>query len=76
MRYKNGFGTLKVESISDLKYGEYMCTQCKKVIDKREDIVPNNRGQSIAINSINFCSEWCRKENRNAYDGIVCSIFK
>lgn len=76
MRYKNGFGTLKVESIADLKYGEYMCTQCQKVIEKQEDVIPNDRGQSITKHSIIFCSKRCRKENRNAYDRIMCSIFK
>lgn len=70
MRYTDGFGVLKADELSDLKYGEYKCTECNKVI-KKEDIVPNDNGQSITTNSINFCSVRCRKENRNGYDERV-----
>jgi hypothetical protein len=74
MRYTDGYGTLKADELSDLKYGEYKCTQCNKIIKKREDVIPNDKGQYITTNSINFCSGICRKENRRAYDRSVSYI--
>lgn len=70
MRYINGLNQTIATELSDLKYGEYRCTECNKVII-REEIIPNNRGQSITTNSINFCSIRCRSENRNCYDRMV-----
>jgi hypothetical protein len=70
MRYINGFGVTIATEQSDLKYGEYRCTECNKVIT-REQVIPNDRGQSITVNSINFCSSKCRSENRNGYDDII-----
>lgn len=70
MRYINGLNQTIATELSDLKYGEYRCTECNKVIAK-EEVIPNDRGQSIATNSINFCSIRCRSENRNGYDRMV-----
>lgn len=70
MRYTNGLGQTIATELSDLKYGEYRCTECNKVITI-EEVIPNDRGQSIATNSINFCSSKCRSENRNCYDRMV-----
>jgi len=70
MRYVNGFGSTIATEFSDLKYGEYRCTECNKVIE-REDVIPNDNGQSISTNSINFCSRRCRSESRKGYDRMV-----
>lgn len=70
MRYVNGLNQLIATEHSDLKYGEYRCTECSKVIS-REDVIPNDKHQSITTNSINFCSNRCRAENRKAYDRFV-----
>ncbi len=70
MRYVNGLNQTIATEHSDLKYGEYRCTECSKVI-KREDVIPNERHQSITTNSINFCSSRCRNENRKGYDRMV-----
>lgn len=73
MRYVNGLGQEIATEQSDLKHGEYKCTECNKVINK-EGIIPNDYNQSISTNSINFCSVRCRKENRNGYDRIVSGL--
>lgn len=70
MRYINGLNQTIATELSDLKYGEYRCTECNKVIT-REEVIPNDIGQSITTNSINFCSSRCRSKNRNGYDRIV-----
>ena len=70
MRYTNGLNQIIATELSDLKYGEYRCTECNKVIT-REQVIPNDIGQSIATNSINFCSSICRSKNRNGYDIMV-----
>ena len=75
MRYINGFGHLIATEFSDLKLDEYKCTNCNKII-KREQVIPNDSGQYITRNSINFCTEQCRKENRNGYDRRVNHAFK
>lgn len=74
MRYTNALGILKVDGLSDLKYGEYMCTECKRIIGKVEDVITNNK-QQVSINGINFCSARCRSENNKGYDRMVTSIF-
>ena len=70
MRYVNGLNQTIATEHSDLKYGEYRCTECNKVIT-REQVISNDKGQSITTNSINFCSSKCRSENRNGYDRMV-----
>ena len=70
MRYLNGFNELIATEHSDLKYGEYRCTECNKVIT-REQVVPNNSSQNISTNSINFCSSGCRSESHKGYDRRV-----
>jgi len=67
---------MRVDSISDLKYGEYMCTECNKVIDKAENVIKNDSSDSLTKNGINFCSEYCRKSSRSGYDKVFTSIFK
>ena len=70
MRYVNGLNQTIATELSDLKYGEYRCTECSKVMDK-EEVIPNDKGQRLSVNGINFCSYRCRTDNRNAYDRIL-----
>lgn len=67
MGYKNGFGQIIATENSDLKYGEYLYTNCNKVISI-DEVVPNDRNKLISTNSINYCSIKCRSESRNDYD--------
>lgn len=70
MRYINGLNQTIATEFTDLEYGEYRCTECNKVIT-REQIIPNDSGQYITFNTINFCSSKCRSDNRNGYDKRV-----
>ena len=69
MRYFDGFNIERAESSTDLKYSEYMCVQCKKIIQQNE-VVQRNNGR-IYKNGINFCSKSCKRENEKSYDRIV-----
>ncbi len=70
MRYRDGNNILKVESISDLKHDEYMCTNCKKVISK-DEVITETPTHHIATNGINYCSSLCKIENRKGYDRVI-----
>ena len=73
MRYKNLLGETIATELSDLKWGEFRCTNCNKVITEK-DVIPNDKNQRITTNSINFCSSKCRSENRLTYDRNVRRI--
>ena len=75
MRYKNFLGETIATELSDLKWGEFRCTNCNKVITEK-DVIPNDKNQRITTNSINFCSSKCRSENRLTYDRNVRRIGK
>ena len=73
MRYKNLLGETFATELSDLKWGEFRCTNCNKIITEKE-VIPDDRHQRITTNSINFCSTKCRSESRLAYDRRVRRI--
>lgn len=70
MRYKNLFGETIATELSDLKWGEFRCTNCNKVITEK-DVIPEDKNQRITTNSIIFCSSKCRSENHSGYDRKV-----
>lgn len=73
MRYTNGLGVEIATDLSDLKYGEYKCTECNKIIE-RSEVITNNISTRISINGINFCSNKCKSENNKGYDRMVNSL--
>ena len=70
---KNLLGETFATELSDLKWGEFRCTNCNKIITEKE-VIPDDRHQRITTNSINFCSTKCRSESRLAYDRRVRRI--
>jgi len=73
MRFIDGFGIEKATELSDLRYGEYKCIECNKIIE-RSEIITNNRSERITTNGINFCSSRCKGESNKGYDRRVNSL--
>jgi len=69
MRYINGLGIEKATELIDLKYGEYKCTECDRIIE-RSEVITNTNG-SITTNGINFCSTQCKSDSNRGYDQMV-----